>query len=78
MRGASIVGLLLIATRAWSMFHNSVIDEVVASVGGDPTQQFVEIRMLSRGQNLINTNDTVIAAWDRNGNLIGNVAVCRP
>ena len=42
-----------------------MIDEVATSVGGDPARQFVEIRMLSNGQNGV--AGTVVGAFDAAG-----------
>jgi hypothetical protein len=43
----------LVATPAHAVFHIAVIDEVMSGAGGDPTVQYVEIRMLSGLQNSV-------------------------
>ena len=43
----------LLATPAHAVFHIAVIDEVMSGAGGDPTVQYVEIRMLSTLQNSV-------------------------
>ncbi|HLY38299.1 MAG TPA: hypothetical protein VKU61_09705 [Candidatus Binatia bacterium] len=54
-RIARVVPLLaaLCATPAHAVFHISVIDEVMSGAGGDPTVQYVEIRMLAGLQNQV-------------------------
>jgi hypothetical protein len=71
----ALVGLLgvLTARPAAASFHVAVIDEVATSVGGDPAQQFVEIQMLFAGQNFV--GDTVLGAFDENGQYLGDVLV---
>lgn len=50
---AGIIGLLLIATPSHALFHASNIDELNADVGGDPSAQYVQIRMLADLQNMV-------------------------
>jgi len=54
-------------------FHLAEIREVLTSFNGDANVQFVEIAMLSSGQNLV--HDTVLAAFDRDGNYLQDVLV---
>jgi hypothetical protein len=68
----AVLGLLSAGPAAAS-FHFAVIDEVATSVGGDPAQQFVEIQMLFSGQGLV--GDTVLGAFDENGQYLGDVLV---
>lgn len=58
---------------AEALFHLAVIDEVMTSYGGNATSQFVEIRMLSVGQNLV--QNSVLGAFDTTGAYIGDVLV---
>jgi hypothetical protein len=50
-----------------------VIDEVATSVADDPSQQFVEIRMLAASQNQVKSS--VLAAFDARGTYAGDVLV---
>ena len=51
---AAMVALLLTTARpAQAVFHNMVIDEVMAGSGGDANIQFVELKMQSSFQNLV-------------------------
>jgi len=56
---------------SYGAFHLAVIDEVMTSYGGDPSVQFIEIRMLSGGQNIV--AHSVFAAFDINGNYVGDI-----
>jgi hypothetical protein len=58
---------------ARAIFHLAVIDEVMTSYGGNANVQFVEIRMLAIFQ--IFVRNTVIGAFDTNGNHLGDVLV---
>jgi hypothetical protein len=49
----ALVLVLAAAAPARANFHLSVIDEVMAGCGADPTVQFVEIRMTSTDQNVV-------------------------
>jgi len=52
-------------------FHIAVIDEVMTSYGGDPTVQFVEIRMLAAGQTVVGGSQ--LGVFDAAGAYIGKV-----
>jgi glucose/arabinose dehydrogenase len=65
--------LALVARPAAAVFHLSLIDEVLTSYGGDPTAQFVEIRMLSPFQNVV--GNSVLAAFDASGAYVGDLLV---
>ena len=65
--------LLALPLPASAAFHFSVIDEVMTSYDGDPNVQFVEIRMLSGGQNQV--DHTVLAKFDGSGNYEGDLLV---
>lgn len=54
-------------------YHVAVIDEIMTSYSGDPTVQFVEIRMAAAGQNLV--AHSVLAAFDTSGAYVGDVLV---
>jgi hypothetical protein len=58
---------------AHALFHLAVIDEVMTSYSGNPSSQFVEIRMLSGSQNLV--GNSVLGAFDAAGAYIGDVLV---
>jgi MYXO-CTERM domain-containing protein len=68
-----ILLLLLLADPARASFHFARINQVVTSIGGDATIQFVEIVMIAGGQNLV--EDTVLAAFDIDGQYIQDVLV---
>jgi hypothetical protein len=72
---AAILGALLALSPSPShaLFHISVIDEVLASIDGDETQQFVEIEMLFDAQNLV--SNSVLAAFDEEGVYIEDILV---
>ena len=70
---STLLALLLLPSLARASFHQAQIGEVMTSYGGDPTVQFVEIRMLGLGQNLV--SNTVLAAFDANGNYSADVLV---
>ena len=80
MRGrASIVAvlclsaILLLPARSQALFHISVIDEVLASLDGDASQQFIEVRMLFGAQNLV--SNAVIAAFDADGDYVEDILI---
>jgi hypothetical protein len=82
MRRSLLLGLLAIAGLAaghaqaphsQAVFHFAVIDEVMTSYGGDANVQFVEIRMLSSGQNLV--MNSVLGAFDASGSYLGDVLI---
>jgi hypothetical protein len=56
---------------AHGSFHRAQIDEVLTSYAGDANVQFVEIKMLSGGQNHV--ENTVLAAFDASGNYLFDV-----
>jgi hypothetical protein len=58
---------------AGAVFHLTVFDEVLTSYSGDPTQQFVEMRMLSSLQNFV--AHSVFAAFDDTGTYVGDLLV---
>jgi hypothetical protein len=58
---------------ASAVFHLTVIDEVLTSYSGDPTQQFVEMRMLASLQNFV--SNAVFAAFDNTGTYVGDLLV---
>ncbi len=55
--------------RADALFHFAVIDEVQFGRGADPSLQFVEIRMLAGGQNLV--SNSRLSAWNADGSFFG-------
>jgi hypothetical protein len=57
--------LVLVAAPARAVFHSAHISEVMSGAGGDPSVQFVEIRMDTVGQgNVLNTR---LTAFNCNG-----------
>ena len=75
LRVAALAAALAVAggRPALAGFRVSVIDEVATSVAGDPSQQFVEIRMLTALQNQV--KGSVLAAFDARGAPLGDVLV---
>ncbi|MDA0799424.1 MAG: SwmB domain-containing protein [Chloroflexi bacterium] len=60
------VATLLTPTSAQAAFHLMVIDEVMAGAGGASDIQFVELKMLAGGQNVV--NGTGLIFYDSSGN----------
>lgn len=71
--GAVLVGvsMALQASPALALFHLAHIDEFMVSYGGDPDVQFVEIRMITVGQNIV--VGSKLNAFDANGSFIGTL-----
>jgi len=65
---AAVVGLV---SMARGLFHVAVIDEVMTSYDGDPSAQFIEVRMLASLQNFV--HHTILAAFDSSGAYIGDI-----
>lgn len=65
---ALVVGGLRV-TPAAATFHISQINEVMFGAGGDANLQYVEIKMLSSGQNLV--HNTRLSAWNADGSFFG-------
>jgi len=70
---AGIATILFTAERAPALFHAAVIDEVMTSYGGDANVQFIEVRMLAGLQTFV--SNSVLAAFDTNGNYIADILV---
>jgi len=72
---ALLAGLSLFAAPrpAEALFHLAVIDEVMTSYDGNPSVQFVEIKTLAAGQNLV--ANSVLGVFDANGNFVQDVLV---
>jgi len=68
-----VAAAMFYAERAQALFHAAVIDEVMTSYGGDPTVQFIEVRMLAAAQGFV--QHSVLAAFDSNGNYIQDILV---
>lgn len=82
MRRSLLLGLLAVAgfvaghahaPQSQAAFHFAVIDEVMTSYGGNASVQFVEIRMLTSGQNLV--ANSVLGAFDASGSYLGDVLI---
>lgn len=61
----STIGLLaclasLMSTQAQASFHLMQIEQAIGGVGGDPTQQAVQLRMRSAGQNQVSASQIVV------------------
>lgn len=67
------LGALVMAWPARALFHLAVIDEFSTSYDGDPSAQFIEIRMLAGFQTFV--RNAVFAAFDANGDYIGDILV---
>ncbi len=65
---ALVVGGLRVAP-AEATFHISQINEVMFGAGGDGSLQYVEIKMLAPGQNLV--HNTRLSAWNADGSFFG-------
>lgn len=57
------------APRTEAAFHFANIDEVMFGYGGDSSLQYVEIRMLAAGQNII--RGSRLSAWNADGSFQG-------
>jgi hypothetical protein len=55
--------------RAEAAFHLAHIEEVMFGYGGDSSLQYVEIRMLAAGQNIV--RGSRLSAWNANGSFHG-------
>jgi len=70
---SSVVASQMNAPPSQAAFHFAEIDEVMTSYGGNANVQFVEIKMLSAGQNFV--TNSVLGAFDASGNFIGDVLI---
>jgi hypothetical protein len=70
-----LVGLVVLcfARSSSAVFHETLIDELMTSYGGDPNVQFIEMRMLASLQNFV--GHSVFAAFDSNGTYINDILV---
>ena len=57
--------------RTDAAFHFAVIDELMFGYGGDPDIQYVEIRMLSSGQNV--TQHAIVGYFNSDGSYGGDI-----
>lgn len=67
------LAMLGLTAPAQALFHVALIQEVAVRVAGDPSQQFVEIRMLGPLQNFV--RNSVLATFDAQGNYIEDLLV---
>jgi hypothetical protein len=65
--------IALSPARSDALFHLAVLDEVLASLDGDPSQQFIEVKMLFGAQNLV--SNSVIASFDASGSYVEDILV---
>ena len=68
----AVLGVLWLVRASSALFHIAVIDEVMTSYGGDPSVQFIEIRMLAPLQN-ISLQHSIFAAFDSTGTYVGDI-----
>jgi hypothetical protein len=64
---------LVVPTQSHALFHISAISEVLASIDGDESQQFIEVEMLFAAQNLV--SNAVIASFDASGVYIEDILI---
>ena len=67
LRLAFQAGMLLLASPAFASFHLMKIEAAMGGVGGDTTQQAIQLRMRAPGQNLVGSGQTRLIAWDAAG-----------
>jgi len=60
-------GMLLLASPAFASFHLMKIEAAMGGVGGDTTQQAIQLRMRAPDQNLVGSGQTRLIAWDAAG-----------
>lgn len=70
---AGLLAVVIVSAPSNGLFHLAVIDEVVTSYNGDPTAQFIEVRMLGALQNFV--TNSVFAAFDSSGAYVGDILV---
>lgn len=70
---AILIGLVFSPAPASALYRDVVIDEIVASYDGDPGKQYVEMRMLSAGQNGV--AHSVFALFDETGAYASDLVV---
>src|SRR5207244_289122 len=61
------LAVLLVASPAFASFHLMKIEEAIGGVGGDTSQQAVQLRMRFAGQNLVGTAQARLIAHDAAG-----------
>ncbi len=63
----SNLAVLLVASPAFASFHLMKIEEAIGGVGGDTSQQAIQLRMRFAGQNLVGSNQARLIAHDAAG-----------
>jgi uncharacterized repeat protein (TIGR01451 family) len=63
----SNLAMLLLASPAFASFHLMKIEEAIGGVGGDTSQQAIQLRMRFAGQNLVGSNQARLIAHDAAG-----------
>lgn len=66
-----LVACFLVPLPSWASFHRMAMNEIMTSYGGSANVQFVEMRMLSGGQTVV--NGSVLAVFDSTGAYIADV-----
>jgi uncharacterized repeat protein (TIGR01451 family) len=64
---ASSLAVLLLASPAFGSFHLMKVEQAVGGVGGDTSQQAIQLRMRAPGQNLVGTSQARLIARDAAG-----------
>ena len=62
LRLLSNVAMLLLASPAFASFHLMKIEEAIGGVGGDTSQQAIQLRMRFGGQNLVGSAQARLSA----------------
>ena len=63
----SDLSVLLLASPAFASFHLMKIEEVIGGVGGNTSQQAIQLRMRSPFQNVVGSAQARLIAWDAAG-----------
>jgi hypothetical protein len=71
--GLTLVAVVGTTQPSNALFHVVLIDEVLTSYNGSPSDQFVEMRMLLASQNFV--KNSVFAAFDSTGAYSGDILV---
>src|SRR6266496_2074630 len=61
------LALLLSASPALASFHLMKVEQAMGGVGGDPSQQAIQLRMRAAGQSFVGSGQARLKAWDAAG-----------